>query len=42
MPIEFSKMEDSGDSEILHGLVRDTTRICLRFFDFRVVLWTNP
>ena len=32
--------EFSGDSEILHEIVRETRRICSCFSDFRVVSWT--
>ena len=35
------EMKCSGASEILHGLVHDTTRISSFFSDFRVVSWTN-
>ena len=34
-------MKCSGDFEILHGLVQNTTRISSRFSNFRVVSQTN-
>ena len=33
------EMKCSGDSEILHGLVHDATRICSCFSEFRVVAY---